>query len=94
MKRFSLIKSKYNINIQTTAVGYTPPKATAGVKVEKKARGRPPKNRAKGTVLRDAAIKSLLEDDEIPTQRKSTLKSRLSAGSNAGAWDEDFSPSE
>ena len=64
------------------------------MKVEKKARGRPPKNRVKGMALRDAAIKNLLEDDEIPTQRKSTVKSRLSAGSDADVWDEDFSPSE
>ena len=65
------------------------------MKVEKKARGRPPnKNRVKGTSVRDAAIKTLLEDDEIPPQRKSVAKSSLPAAFDATAWDEDFMPSE
>ena len=95
MRRFSTIKARYNINIQSTAAGYSPPKAAAGVKIEKKARGRPPKkNRVKGTSVRDAAIKSLLEEDEVPSQRKASGRNRLPTALEASAWDEDFTPSE
>lgn len=85
-KRFSEIKKRYNINIQTTAAGYISPKPAAGVKIEKAARGRPPnKNRVKGTSARDAEVKRLLEDDEIPHHGKSAAKSRGPASFNAGA---------
>jgi len=95
-KRFSDIKRRYNINIQTTSVGYTPPKAARGVKVEKKARGRPPnKSRVQAPTARDAAIKSLLEDDEIPSRRRPGAKGRLPAAlPDESAWDESFASTE
>lgn len=46
MKRFSEIKRRYNLNIQTTAVGYHPPKRVAVNKVVKKLGGRPVKSKA------------------------------------------------
>lgn len=95
-KRFSDIKKRYNINIQTTSAGYTPPKAAAGVKVEKKARGRPPnKSRGQAPTARDAAIKSLLEDDGIPSRRRPGAKGRLPAAlPDESAWDESFASNE
>ena len=95
-KRFSDIKKRYNINIRATAAGHTPPKTTAGVKVGKKARGRPPnKSRVQVSTARDTAIKSLLEDDEIPSRRRPAAKGRLSAAlPDESAWDESFASNE
>ena len=94
-KRFSDIKKRYNINIQTTTAGYTTPRAAAGMKIEKKGRGRPPKrNSVSGTGVRDAAIKTLLEDDEISSRCRAVAKGRLPATFDASAQDEDVAPSQ
>jgi hypothetical protein len=66
------------------------------VKVEKKARGRRPnKSRVQAPTARDAAVKSLLEDGEIPSRRRRGAKGRLSAAlPDESAWDESFASNE
>jgi hypothetical protein len=66
------------------------------VKIEKKARGRPPnKSRVQASTARDAAIKSLIEGDEIPSRRRPAAKGRLPAAlPDESAWDESFASSE
>ena len=64
-KRFSEIKRRYNLNIQTTAAGYHPPKKVVADKIVKRSRGRPARREA-GTTdsAKKNAIKKHLEDDE------------------------------
>ena len=66
------------------------------MKVEKKARGRPPnKSRVQASTARDAAIKSLLEDDEVPSRRRTGAKGRLPAAlPDESAWDKSFTSDE
>jgi hypothetical protein len=66
------------------------------VKVEKKAKGRlPNKSRIQASTTRDAAIKSLLKDGEIPSRRRAGAKGRSSAAlPDESAWDESFASNE
>jgi hypothetical protein len=89
------IKNRYNLNIQTKAAGYKDPSKVADSKVVKRARGRPRKKSAGPTVGKEAAIKTLLKDYEVPSSGKSVFKRRLPAAlPDEGAWDESFTPSE
>ena len=66
VKRFSDLKKRYDLNIQTTAVGYYhPSKKVTADKVVKRSRGRPAKSETgmtPGSVKKEAIRKHL--DDE------------------------------
>lgn len=91
MKRFSDIKKRYNLNLQTTAAGYYPPKQEAVGRVVKKSKGRPSKTLAS----KKAALKDLLEDDKIPSGRKSVVKAQSPDSLiDASAWVHGYSSDE